>query len=579
MIFVIDYLNFWTFCKLVVSRPKKIYYVFKNKNAFVEKIYIRLLRISGISIENFDQPVGALWRDASSSLDRFVLDSFEKLYPSQQKIGIQQYSFLFYNNYAAIFFLIFTCRRVLKRKKYKILVRSNKISYSVGEKFNEIESYLYPNPFSSTKTKIALKFQYWACNNLYLNLYKTLKLLIKIFSHYYNSFFSVQNSGSHFFHLNPIFSTHNAALTKNFLSKGFVLYGNTKKVFSNNLLVPYFFYLSGRSVIDLLKFIWASLIASNNFNFGVRLLLLEVLVESEIVSKTLISRDFKFFYTDFESPVNYFIRRSLDNSGILTLARTRSWGFIDFPTRFGHLWKAADINFVLSKDHADIFLKSGDLSKRHMAIGFPVVPKRNLESSSISPAVCLVDNICRNDIYHSENELGVFIEAVIRCCDENDLSLRIKAKKNWSVGCKLALSKSISLDFQQGVFPDVNIKTIFIGFGLTTVLQIASRLGYRVLVFDPCNLTPSDLKGKFLRVEFFDKIELLHKVLNRGVYENFDNWGGFKARESDDDCIVRVLRSVSELYVSQDKSLVLENFSRKFAGSLISHGVNKNGPC
>ena len=577
MILVVDYLNIFTTCKVLFHRPAKTYFVYRNNNEVLEKLYIKVLRSRGISIEKFDQSIGALWRDASRYLDRFVSDSFQKHNPSPQTISPEQFSLLFYNNFAALFFLRFTCKTTLERKNYRILMRRTKKSFSFFEKFQEIEPYFYPNPFSMTKAEVALKFQYWACDGFHLNHYRMIKLLAKIFYHFFTSFFTVTNRCTHFFHLNPIFKNHNSELTKNLAGQCIAMYGNTKNVFRSTEKVSNFFYLSGRDVMEVLKRIWFLFIASNNFNFGARIRLLEVLVDSEIISRTLTARKFKSYYTDFESPVNFFVRRSLENSVVLTLARSRSWGFMDFPTRFGHLWKGADIHFVFSKDHADIFMESGDLSKYHLAIGFPKVAKHNLVCSSITPAVCVVDNNCRNDIYHSEDELGLFIKAVIRCCDKNDLSLRIKAKKMGSVGRKFAASKSISLDTEQGVFPDVNIKTIFIGFGLTTVLQIAARLGYRVLVFDPFNLTPSDLKRKFLGVKFFDKIELLPQLLTRDAYEKFDKSDHLETRESDDECIVRVMRCVSELDVTQDKPLTLQKFSKKFSGSLVSHGVKKSG--
>lgn len=568
-----DYLNFGSFFKARQLGITKLNYFYQNKFKWTDAFFLSLFKMVNIQPTKVEPAVGRYWLEASTKIERLIEHEIPNLNQKYIKFFGYSISMPFYDILAGCVFGYFAAKNIAAKTNFIFIMKKPPLGKVLIKELTGIA--FYSNYFLDigTRTNKNCKFEYIQHSSSLKTLFEFLILMAKCLFALLNYlvYLGVRRKRQikNFYHINHILNPNREPhyFCEN---HGSVKFSNQRVVHTSSGAETTFFLIDFRDSLLLVKrialFFWLVRI----FGFGPAVRFGRVVVNGFIIAQTLVKYEAKLFFSDFESPENLFARKFLRRTDVLTVSSGYSWGFMYFKTRYGHWWKDSDINFVFNREHGKAFYSNGDSSVFQYIHGWRKPPKHWGSGKEEELEICVVDNSVGLDNYHNSEMLTVFLQNVVKIAENYASKIIIKAKKSDSDGDKVARKFNIPVIREQGSTNFNTRNTIFVGFGLTTVLQEAASWGCHVLVFDPFGYTPKTLKAAFHRIEIatnYSDIDLfLDKISSKAV---LDGKATSKSYFAETD-IIQSLRKLGIFKRSEEKREFLEKMFIKNTKNIVN---------
>jgi hypothetical protein len=516
--YIVDFLSSSSSARLLREEVGSVYVLFKNTDEEKEKKTASDLERKGFTVEFLNFKSDKIWFDAVESTDDFILSFLSKKKVKKNLIK-KMLSYAIEKKVSRYFFIMQYVKSFFDMSFNKLLLEENsQVSFLKGHVFFS-DVIWYQKKWVSKETTNDKEYL-----SGYLKKASAIKKTISLLKLFSEVFFAFLRS-SYIKYPNVIggviYITH--ATNKN-RSK----INENRPTFNSNSLILEFDPskgLIGLNAIGLkdLKLMFNILIMlfplGKIIGFEHMISSVRLYLRGLFLKRYLVKTGSGVLYTDYEALELFITRELIKEDKVISCSSSVSHGFNINGSRFSHLWKSADINFVWGEFHKQLFRLSNDQSCHHLSLGY-FGDQEILTGSKISSAdtrkVVIYDNTTYRDLYHDRSAMDDFLLKSIERCLLLGFNVVLKAKfDNDYYGFLLKkFSKGFSIDHEKASISQGVTADLILTYGLTSPAITLLAAGKKVLVYATEKMHDERIFGNAFDKNCYQSLDLFLRAIN-----------------------------------------------------------------
>jgi hypothetical protein len=284
------------------------------------------------------------------------------------------------------------------------------------------------------------------------------------------------------------------------------------------------------------------------------------------------------FYSNYESDDTLLIQHVLKSRNCVSAASTYSGGIFPMCFEVSHQVKNADIYFVWGSYFSELCRSSGDLSRKHVVVGYVgdhyrgefIKEAKALRWDKEKKVVTVYDSTFYDDLFINREDTFRFVELIVRRVVNKGARVIIKSKiglDKYNDLCQ-EFPQSVALALDKASISAAMAADIVIGYLSSSPVLIAGVWGKPIILFDPNGMIweqTIDCIGSYIATTEEELLRRIDDFLNganiRSPYlHSIDPFGDGRAIER----IADVLKELITLNENEERSVVLKSVLQRY---------------
>lgn len=516
--YIVDFLSSSSLARLLQEEVGFVHVLFKNSDEEKEKKIALDLERKGFTVDFLNFKSDKIWSDAVELTDDFILSFLSKKKVKKNLIK-KMLSYVIEKKVSRYFFIIQYVKKSFDMKFNKILLESNSQVCFLKEVEFFTDIVWYKKKIFSKETTNDKEYlsKYLKKASSIKNAISLLKLFAEIlFALLKTIYIKYPNVKGGVVYITHAENQNRSKINENrpaFNSNSSILeFDPSKGLTGLNAIGLKDLKLILNMLIMILPL--AKIIGSEHMISIVRLYL-----RGLFLRRYLVKTGSGVLYTDYEALELFIARELIKEDRIISCSSSVSHGFNINGSRFSHLWKSADINFVWGEFHKQLFRLSNDQSCHHLSLGY-FGDQEILTESKISSAdtrkVVIYDNTTYRDLYHDRSAMDEFLLKSIERCLHLGFTVVLKAKfDNDYYGFLLKkFSKGFSINHEKASISQGVSADLILTYGLTSPAITLLAAGKKVLVYATEKMHDERIFGNVFDKNCYQSLDSFLRAIN-----------------------------------------------------------------